>query len=169
MNEIILKKTHAEILIKSPKYGLKTVLIDLDDVNKIKNFTLRIYNKLFYISTYEKGNRKNRKLYLLHRLIMKCPDGLVVDHINHNTLDNRKCNLRICEQSQNMQNRLTVSKSNIRNVTWHKRNKKWQVTLKLNGKSIYFGQFDNKEEANIVAKAARKKYFTHSIENERKK
>ena len=166
MNTIIFKKTHAELIINSPKYGIKTVLIDLDDVDKIKNFTWRIHNKLFYISTFEKGNRQNRKLYLLHRYIMNCPDDLVVDHINHNTLDNRKCNLRICQQVKNMQNRLTLSQYGSRNVTWHKRDKKWQVSLKINGKNIYFGQFDNYNEAKKVAKEARIKYFTHSIESE---
>jgi len=45
-----------------------------------------------------------RKRLKMHRVIMKPPDHLVVDHINHDTLDNRKENLRICTKQQNEMN-----------------------------------------------------------------
>ena len=114
MNTIILKETHVELIINSPKYGIKTVLIDLDDVNKVKKFKwfIRPENKIknrFYIETFIYN--KNKKMLKLHRYITNCPDDLVVDHINRNTLDNRKCNLRICTHLENMQNR-NVQKDN---------------------------------------------------------
>jgi hypothetical protein len=51
--------------------------------------------------------KRNEKMYgfLMHRIIMNCSEKERVDHINHNGLDNRKENLRVCTQSQNMANR----------------------------------------------------------------
>lgn len=114
-NTIILKETHAELIINSPKYGIKTILIDLDDVDKIKNigkWHIRFCShvKNFYVESHERDNYKNRKIIKLHRYITNCPKNLVVDHINHNTLDNRKCNLKVCTIAENNQNNLNVIK-----------------------------------------------------------
>ena len=53
---------------------------------------------------YENG-KQIQPVILMHRLIMDTPDGIDVDHINHNTLDNRKSNLRNCLHSENSSNR----------------------------------------------------------------
>jgi len=45
------------------------------------------------------------KLQSMHRLLMKPKKNLVVDHINHDRLDNRRENLRVCTQKENMQNK----------------------------------------------------------------
>src|ERR1035437_8057727 len=83
-------------------------LIDDDDFNKfggLKWFaSLNKKTGSFYASRGV-GPRKKRRIVRLHREIMGSPEGLKVDHRNHNTLDNRKENLRICTNSQNMMNR----------------------------------------------------------------
>ena len=86
-------------------YGTKHIVIDLEDAEKCKNYKWflsfdEILNS-FYVKT-------SKYPYSLHRVIMDCPKGFVVDHINHNTLDNRKENLRICTHAENMQNRKRV-------------------------------------------------------------
>ncbi len=62
-----------------------------------------------YASTIIKG----KKVYM-HRLIMNNPIGLVVDHINNQTLDNRRENLRIVSQSENIANRIDRKKKYYR-------------------------------------------------------
>lgn len=107
-NNIKIKSNYAEMIINSPKYGNLIFLIDIDDIEKIEKYKWSAkYNKNvgFYGQTQERNNRKNRKSIKLHRYIMNCPDNLVVDHINHNTLDNRKCNLRNVTQLENSRNR----------------------------------------------------------------
>ena len=101
---IIKKENYAELHIKNI-----IVLIDLDDiekVNKIKwsaNFDKTINN--YYIVGWERNNYKNRKRIKLHRYIMNCSNNMQIDHINRNTLDNRKCNLRIVSQQENANNK----------------------------------------------------------------
>lgn len=84
----------------------------------------------------------------MHRELMQCPDGYQVDHINHNTLDNRRSNLRICTASQNTTyKRLMPTRSGHRGVSWNERYKRWKVQCGFNGKLHFFGYYDDPEEA----------------------
>lgn len=82
------------------KYG---VIVDNDDVSKLKGYSPTIDS--------DKSGRKycvikkDNKNIRLHRFLTNCPKDRVVDHINGNYLDNRKCNLRICMQYHNTLNR----------------------------------------------------------------
>jgi hypothetical protein len=104
--------------------------------------------------------RPERKRILLHRFIVNCPHGNCVDHINCNTLDNRRSNLRICTQAENRFNS-RKSKSNTsgyKGVSWCKDTKKWRSQIKLNGKQINLGHFNNPEKAYEAYVSASKKY-----------
>jgi len=85
--------------------------------------------------------------FSMHRQIMKPPKGMVVDHINGNGLDNRRCNLRICTQLQNSQNthRRRPGKSRYRGV--FPRGDKWQAAIQHDGESLYLGLFDDEVAA----------------------
>ena len=84
---------------------------------------------------------------LMHRVIMKCPEGLVIDHINRDRLNNCTVNLRICTQSQNQMNRGIQSnnKSGYRGVSWNKG--AWRARIKVGGKEKGLGRFKTKEAA----------------------
>lgn len=86
---------------------------------------------------------------LLHREIMQAKKGQILDHINGNTLDNRKSNLRFCTHSQNMQNsqRHETNTSGHRGVRFRKDRNKWRSEIYFNGKYIHLGLFENKIDA----------------------
>ena len=91
-------------------------------------------------------------------------EGQDVDHINNNTLDNRKCNLRISEHKHNTRNRHgrnSNNKSGYRNVCWSKGEQKWLVQLQVNGKSTCLGKFpyDELEQAGKFAEEMRQKLY----------
>lgn len=125
-------------------------IIDDSDFKKL--------SKIKWFATYDKVRNVyksiNSKFGLLHRFIMNAPKGMVVDHINHNTLDNRRCNLRLCTPNQNRYN-LNLrknSKSGYKGISFKKNH--WEVQLKKDKKYIYGGSFKDKIEA---AKAYDKK------------
>lgn len=59
---------------------------------------------------------QGKRVYM-HREITSCPAGLVVDHINGDTLDNRRTNLRICTERQNLYNCLTTNLTGYKGVS----------------------------------------------------
>lgn len=100
-----------------------------------------------------------RKVTLgMHRQILNAPDGVLVDHINGNPLDNRKCNLRLATASQNMHNK-RMQKNNtsgFKGVHWDKNKRKWQANIKIGDKRRFLGGFDTAEEASCAYKNAAK-------------
>lgn len=105
----------------------------------------------------------NGKEYKIHRLIFLMHHGYfpeMIDHINGNRSDNRIENLRPATNQQNQHNVIAprTNTSGVKNVTWSKRNKKWCVELRVNGKHKNFGQYHDIDYAKFVANAMRYKY-----------
>lgn len=93
-----------------------------------------------------------------HRLIVDCPEGMVVDHINRNPLDNRKCNLRICTPLQNSWNTIHPRfKAEHRGVS--KLKDEWVVKICVNRETITIGRYKNFEDAVDARLKAEKFYF----------
>ncbi|QXV81852.1 hypothetical protein bas03_0025 [Escherichia phage JulesPiccard] len=99
--------------------------------------------------------RVSGKAFLAHRIIWEMhngliPEGMEIDHINHNPGDNSIENLRVVTCKDNQMNRpiRLLSKSGFNGVTWHKKSKKWQATARVNGKTRYFGLFDDPIDAS---------------------
>ena len=92
----------------------------------------------------------NSKKYYAHRIVAFAFLGLdiknskmKVDHKNHDTENNSVANLEVCNDSQNMQNR-----SNTKGYSYNKKNKKYEVRITINKKTIYGGLFNTEEEAH---------------------
>lgn len=108
-----------------------------------------------YASRGQKINGVVKSISLSRFIMGVTNPKLVVDHINHDTLDNRKENLRVCTHRQNMQNLLPDHyTSKFPGVCWMSFNSKWQATILLNGKRKYLGQFDDEREAAKAYEAA---------------
>ena len=149
-NEIVEYDDYAEIVLYNKDCEeVARALIDLEDIDRIKDYKWRM-NDRGYVLTDIKGTTKKIRL---HRLIMDCPDDMVVDHINHNRLDNRKENLRVCTQHQNLMNKNSVG------VTFDKRRNKWYAQITYNYNHIFIGSFDTKEDAIKARRQAEIEYF----------
>lgn len=95
-------------------------------------------------------SRKKVHHYYMAREIMKCPEGLEVDHINHDTLDNRKENLRICTVAENQHNQQikNVKKtSKYKGVSWSPRQKSFRADIYKGKDHCFLGYFKDEFEA----------------------
>lgn len=122
-------------------------LIDKGDLNKVKDMKWCLLNTGYIYS------RTGVKAIYLHRLILGDKHGFAIDHINHNTLDNRKANLRYVKHFQNMWNRKSSG------CSFDKRTKKWQTYITVNKKHVWLGRFTNKQDAINARRKAEQKYF----------
>ena len=148
-NKYIEKENHIEMIIESKVHGIFNVLLDKEDFTKVKDLRWYVekHKKEFYVfsNSLDGGKTKVR----LHRYIIDCPKNMVVDHINNNPLDNRKCNLRQTTHSDN----LRYKKSKYRGV--RPRGNKFQVQFMYKGKRHYLGVFDTYEEGAKALKQAK--------------
>jgi len=109
--------------------------------------------------------RYDYKLKLLHRVIWayhygEIEEGVLVDHINRDPLDNRVENLRLCNQRQNSGNAKVKSnnKLGVKGVHLHK-NGRFVAGIHKQGKSYYLGLFDTAEEAHAAYLKAAEETF----------
>jgi hypothetical protein len=144
-------------------------IIDKEDIERVcLYYWTAKYSRA--MDSYYVGSRfGDKKCLLIHRIITDCPSNLFVDHKNHNTLDNRKSNLRISTNSLNQQNQKGLKKNNksgIRGVHWNKRGKTWEARVKVNQKIVFNKCFKDIHEAETAVKKARARLMPFSKEAE---
>ncbi len=130
----------------------KSALVDDADFEWLSVYKWHISHYGYAVTT------RNCKKILMHRLIMGAAYKTEVDHINHTKTDNRRSNLRVCSSSQNKQNSRLRSdnKSGYKGVSWDNRASKWTVSVWMNGKKSYVGDFKDKK---MAAEAYNKKAY----------
>lgn len=147
-----------------PLPGGWTAVIDEEDIAAISKYRWSATDgggQYPYVtrSASRKGIRKHIKL---HRVLINAPAGLEVDHINGNSLDNRKVNLRICSHAQNLMN---IHNKSMRGVSGYKgvarvtRSAKWRAYIKPNNKQKHLGIFSTPEAAARAYNVAAREYF----------
>ncbi len=132
-------------------------ILDTEDWEKIKYIKwCAVFNKS--TDSYYVNSNNNKRM---HRLIVDCPDNLEVDHINHDTLNNIKNNLRIVNRSQNMINKgiYKNNSSGFAGVEWRSDNQKWRARINVGNIKIPLGHFENKVDAIKARQEAELKYF----------
>jgi len=127
---------------------------DYGDYDRVKKHCWCETTGGYIVSRFTDGS-----IVRLHRFIMDAEPREIVDHINHDVTDNRRCNLRIVDNIHSMMNIgiSTRNKSGIKGVYF--KDGKWTASIRVNMKEKYFGTFDDIEEAAMARRAAEIKYF----------
>jgi hypothetical protein len=143
-----IEKERAKLTREIPLTNGLVALIDADDVERVSKFKWYASEKDKW--TYALKGRTDESPYAaMHRFIMNAPEGLHVDHINGNGLDNRKSNLRICTNQQNRWNQDSHrgSSSQYKGVFFEKRRERWRAEIRFDHRRIKLGDFPNEIEA----------------------
>lgn len=138
----------------------QTMICDTDDWERLGYIKWNVYK-----AGYATGRDSvTGKTVFFHCEVIGRKDGLVVDHINHNKLDNRKSNLRLVPQRVNMLNKLIIpnAKSGVPGVSFH--HGKWEAKVWVHKKPIKLGRFDNMEDAVRARKEAEETYYNPLLE-----
>jgi hypothetical protein len=170
-NKYAIKGDITEFYITNKKGINFTVIIDTNDLQKLIDLdycwhTVKRYN-CYYVTCCNYLGSVNGKveheILLLHNVIMgidECDPQIQVDHENHDTLDNRKCNLRVIEDDNNKKYRKGANSNNktgIRNVCiidgWY------TIQIQDNGKNKIVAKTKDKDDARKLAIEARDKYY----------
>lgn len=134
-------------------------IIDIDDYEKIKDYCW-FEDGHGYVNARDKSRNKTVKM---HRLVLGLDFGDVgvVDHINHNGLDNRKVNLRVCNRSKNAMNAELQSNnmSGVCGVSYDKNCNRWCAYIRKNNKQYYLGVYLDFEDAVKARKEAEESLF----------
>lgn len=120
----------------------KQILVDDEDYTRLCEY--KWYTNWY---GYAVDTKKDIRI---HRLIMNAPDGLVVDHMDGNPLNNQKHNLRLCTYAENSRNRTKLNKNNtsgVHGVSWSKVRNRWHAQIKVDRIKIHLGSFINLEDA----------------------
>lgn len=133
-----------------------SAIVDADDYEKLSQhkWTATVSGGKVYAHRRSKlcDGASRAWLIVMHRVIMGLARGdrLCVDHINGNTLDNRKRNLRICTSGENSKNLSRAwGKTGMRGVQ-QTGNGKWRVRIRVNAELISVGTFDTERDASIA-------------------
>ncbi len=136
---------------------------DFEELSKHRWYALKLCYGGFAAGRNDPIDEKKgkREIILMPRQIMNAPEGMDIDHQNHDTLDNRKENLRICTRSQNLANRgkQRNCSSKFKGVSWNKDNTNWRVQIQKDGKQHYLASCDSEIEAAKVYDEAAIKHF----------
>lgn len=139
-----------------------TILVDKEDFDIVSKYQWHIEDSrkdIQYAQT-NIGTRSAPKSLRIHRLLM--PDSIQVDHINHNGLDNRKSNLRACNNRENNCNKDFSNKppkSGYTGIRYNEKVGNYYVRIMVHKKEISLGHYNNLDDALEARKQAEIQYF----------
>lgn len=136
----------------------KVALVDDEDFERVNQYKWYAdHNKKRNVYVAKRSYKSNGvpKTMLLHQFIMGTIErghDFSIDHINHDTLNNQKSNLRICNSSQNLMNQKMRknNSSGYKGVSFQKKANKFKASIELNSKSVHIGLFNSPIEAALA-------------------
>jgi hypothetical protein len=136
---------------------------DFDWLNQWKWFALKSAQSDHWCAARNTSRKSSKKRVLyMHRLIagLEFGDGREVDHINLDSLDNCRSNLRVTDRTGNMRNRRRrrTNRSGFKGVSFFKRDGNWKSRIVVDGKEIWLGYFSTPEAAHAAYCEAAKQY-----------
>ncbi len=134
----------------------KVAIVDDEDFAELVKYrwcAIKSYNTYYAVRNSPRSYGK-RHTIRMHAVILNPPQGMIIDHINGNGLDNRRENLRVVTTRQNQQNLHIPKSSRYPGVIWYKQTKRWQARIKINGRSKHLGYFKDEFEAATVYRVA---------------
>jgi hypothetical protein len=148
----------ATIQLKRRNGDIIHCLVDSADLPKLLAFKATWFalwhprTRSFYVggNVRDAGKKSGRGQVKMHRFLTDTPCGLQVDHWNHDTLDNRRSNLRIVTQSVNQMNRRGAKRDSTighRGISPYRRDGNFMLRVTINGERKTIGYFDTVEEA----------------------
>ena len=138
-----------EILLTQGKVALVDDS-DYDSLNRHKWYASKT-GYCYYAERDSRMSNSKRRHIEMHRVILNAPDGVVVDHINGDGLDNRRSNLRLCTYAENQRHQRLSHRNTTgyKGVTFKKQriSKPYHANIGLNNKLIHIGCYRTAEEA----------------------
>lgn len=143
----------------------KVALVDDADYKRLNQFKW-YYNEGYAVRASKRDNGKRPLISMTREILgLNFGDKRQADHINHDKLDNRRENLRICTKTQNGHNRLSQqSTSKFKGIYWNKRAKKWFAQIKIDGNPKYLGLFKMEELAALAYDIAAMQYHNEFVQ-----
>ena len=133
----------------------KFAIVDVEDLPLVEGIRWHLDDNGY---ARKKNTGKEGDIFKMHRRIAGVSDPKIkVDHADGNKLNNRRCNLRACRQSDNAKNRSVISRNNtsgVHGVSWHIRKGKWRASIGVGGGEKHLGYFDTLDEAAEVRRRA---------------
>lgn len=144
---------------KIPLSQGKFAIVDDEDYDRLIAMGKWSYQRGYAVRTYREKTNQGvfiKKNTSMHRVLLNANEGDIIDHINGDRFDNRKSNLRICSNAQNIRNS-GLRKNNLsgfKGVYFHKRTGKWYSQIRTDKKRLFLGSFETDIQAAIAYNAA---------------
>jgi hypothetical protein len=162
-NDIIIKGDIAEVILRDRKQTVAgRALIDAEDVERVSQ--LHWHLKSYCVQAYDKDSGK---LITLSRYLMDPPRNARIAYLNHDFMDNRKSNLRVCTTQQiGIHRRIgNNNTSGVKGVSWNKKRQKWYVCLVKDGQHFWGGAYHKLSDAVEARKKLEREHFSKLVLN----
>lgn len=152
-----------QIDVSTRTHPNKVALVDDDDyvyLTQWRWYAIKIKTIYYAVrNTVHPKDSSKQTPVLMHRAVLNVPQDKQTDHINHNGLDNRRSNLRVCSGDENRYNQLPLPgrASKYKGVTRHGNN--WRARIKHNKTEMHLGCYKSEREAAKSYDAKAKELF----------